>query len=310
MISMFLYLLVFLSSSWADQKHSDSKNRAYCADGWSLVCSNENDCSCFQYVDGYVRYEIAEQICNGFGGNLPSIHSEENNKFLYVFPNDLRRGAWIGLRRINNTFKWVDESDLDYTSWNDDAPTNGANSSDCVHYMGYEDEGYTVPFKWRDSPCTELRPILCEMPLSIPTTTVPPTTTLQPDPCPQNYTEKCFQNNACYCYSVKSSMYWGDGVAACRSEGADMVSIHSSEENNFIREIIPSTAWIGCLYSSIYWVDGTYMNYENWYSSYNSYSLGYIDSSGYWQASSSTSSSLIVVCKVPTYSDVKIILHH
>ncbi|KAK2711718.1 hypothetical protein QYM36_012735 [Artemia franciscana] len=169
-----------------------------------------------------------------------------------IIGNDLRRGAWIGLRRINNISKWVDESDFDYTSWNDGAPTNGANSSDCVHYMGYEDEGYTVPFKWRDSPCTELPPILCEMPLSIPTTTVPPTTTLQPDPCPQNYTEKCFQNNVCYCYSVKSSMYWGDGVAACRSEGADMVSIHSSEENNFIREIIPSRAWIGCLYNSIY----------------------------------------------------------
>ncbi|KAK2701636.1 macrophage mannose receptor 1-like [Artemia franciscana] len=304
------YHQVFIRSKFATfilllvQKHPDSKNGAYCADGWSLVCSNENDCSCFQYVDGYVRYKIAEQICNGFGGELPSIHSEDKNKFLYVFPDDLRRGAWIGLRRVNNSFIWVDESDLNYASWNDDAPTNGANSSDCVHYVGYEDEGYIVPFKWRDSPCTELRPIFCEMPLSKPTTTVPPPTTQQPDPCPNNYTERCFQNNVCYCYSVKQKMYWGDGIAACRNEGADMISIHSSEENSFIREIAGSEiVWIGCLYNSTYWVDGTNMNYENWLSSYNSHNLGYMsfEYSGYWRGSINIGEYMTVVCKKPTY---------
>ncbi|KAK2711717.1 hypothetical protein QYM36_012734 [Artemia franciscana] len=287
-----------------DPDNQISGKGEYCLDGWSLVCSAENDCSCFQYVDGYVRLEVAEQICNGFGGDLVSIHSEDKNKFIYVFPDEFRRGAWIGLKRKNSTFMWVDGSSLDYASWNYDAPTNGANSSDCVHYLGSEDEGYKVPFKWRDSPCTDLRPILCEKPLSTPTTTVPPTTTVEPDPCPTNYTEKCFQNNLCYCYSVKSSMYWGDGVAICRSESADMVSIHSSEENSFIREITPNGAWIGCLYSSRYWVDGTYRTYENWEYSYyhSSYDVAYIQSNGYWHATSSISTSFSVICKVPAYS--------
>jgi len=84
------------------------------------------------------------------------------------------------MRRINNSLIWVDETHLDYTSWNDDSLTNGAHSSDCAHYVGYVDKGYIVPFKWRASPCTDLRSILFEIPLSIPTTTVPPTTTQEP----------------------------------------------------------------------------------------------------------------------------------
>ncbi|XP_065582980.1 calcium-activated chloride channel regulator 1-like [Artemia franciscana] len=144
-----------------------SPSENYCMDGWSLVCSSESDCSCFRYLLSYSSFDVAFEFCDALGGNLPSFHSEDKNNFIYVFQDDLNRGAWIGLKRKNCTFEWIDGSTLDFTSWNDGSPSYNTTSNDCVHFVGYEDEGFTTLFKWQDSPCSELRPILCEMPILI-----------------------------------------------------------------------------------------------------------------------------------------------
>ena len=88
-----------------------------------------------------------KDICEALKGSLPSFHSEDKNTFIYVFQDDLRRRAWIGLRRKNSTFEWGDGSEFDFTSWNDGSPSYGVNASDCVHFVGHEDEGFTLQFK-------------------------------------------------------------------------------------------------------------------------------------------------------------------
>ncbi|KAK2722645.1 hypothetical protein QYM36_002985, partial [Artemia franciscana] len=137
----------------------------HCIDGWSLVCSSESDCSCFRYLVSYSPFDVAVEFCDALGGILPSFHSEDKNNFIYVFQDDLSRGAWIGLKRKNITFEWMDGSMLDFTSWNDGSPSYNTPNKDCVHFVGFEDEGFTTQFRWQDSPCSELRPILCEMPI-------------------------------------------------------------------------------------------------------------------------------------------------
>ncbi|KAK2719383.1 hypothetical protein QYM36_005013 [Artemia franciscana] len=95
-------------------------------------------------------------------------------------------------------------------------------------------------------------------------------------------------------------MYWGDGVALCKKEGAEMVTITSEDENKCILDLIPSNAWIGSLYGSKYWVDGTTVVWKNWYSNtFDGHTVGYISKvhSGNWFTVSSLDARLTVVCK-------------
>ncbi|XP_065558817.1 macrophage mannose receptor 1-like isoform X1 [Artemia franciscana] len=279
-----------------DPDNQVSDNGEYCTGEWKLICSTKDDCSCFQYIDTNFTFEIAQKVCQSLGGDLPSIHSEGKNNLIYILSGDVKHGAWIGLKSKNRVFVGIDGKTLRYESWNDAKPRNGASYGNCVHYVGYEDEDYIEPSKWSHSPCTELRPVMCEKPIQ--TLNALPVKVLQVNNCPENYKEKCFENNVCYCYSVKPSMIWGDGVAICSSEGAYMVSIHSSEENNYIQDIIPNNAWIGRLYNSTYWVDGSHTDYNIWTSSYASYSTGLISkTNGYWYATNLTNDAASVVCK-------------
>ncbi|KAK2705522.1 hypothetical protein QYM36_015795 [Artemia franciscana] len=294
-----------------------------CEDGWDLVCTGEtiNDCSCLKFYDECVRYSTAELIC---GKNLPVIHSELKNKLLFVYPDYFYLGAWIGLKFNGTEFIWVDGSELSVEYWN--LPLNSpTGDGDCVHFVGDKELSYNgQDFKWKDGSCNEYRPLVCEMrPTRIATTitdskteetpevsqtemtTIEPpetTTTEQSGACPPGYTEKCF-DSSCFCYGVKKTLtYWGNAVAVCKSEGADLVSIHSEKENSFINMILEGkNAWIGCLYSSTIWVDGTnFNNYTNWFSTYEAHTLGWMNNDmehGTWMGLYNHALMFYYVCK-------------
>ncbi|XP_053190407.1 lactose-binding lectin l-2-like [Scomber japonicus] len=80
-------------------------------------------------------------------------------------------------------------------------------------------------------------------------------------------------NNRCYKY-IASQMTWADAELYCVSQTANLVSIHSQGENNFIQSLIsnfdPSQGytWIGL--SDIHkegrwmWSDGSAVNFVLW----------------------------------------------
>ena len=66
---------------------------------------------------------------------------------------------------------------------------------------------------------------------------------------------------------------WFDARKSCTTIGSNLISIHSTEENNFLRqEISPvsiSSAWIGLFNlnsadHSYEWVDGSMVDFRNW----------------------------------------------
>ncbi|KAK2720723.1 hypothetical protein QYM36_004570 [Artemia franciscana] len=283
-----------------------SKSGFACEDEWDLLCSSENDCSCLQYIEDRATYSLAERVCKGSGAKLPIIHSELKNKFLFVYPDDFSVGAWIGLQKNDNgQFIWANGNPLtwmDFQNWEGGKPVD---NGDCVHFVGDSDKPLSPneDFKWRNSKCSQYRPILCEKEPVRDSSTHLTTMSLT---CPQEYKEKCFQDNSCYCYAVKKDTptYWGDAIAVCRSEDADMVSIHSDDENEYIREIagMLDFAWIGSLYSSTKWIDGTKMSgYTNWHETYDDHTLGYINLAygGKWMTVSDFGIKLPFVCKKP-----------
>ncbi|VDP08495.1 unnamed protein product [Heligmosomoides polygyrus] len=65
-------------------------------------------------VRSSVFQHMAERECRSHGGHLASIHTPEENNFL--FSDDWF--AWIGLnRQENGRFAWYDGTPLNYTFW-------------------------------------------------------------------------------------------------------------------------------------------------------------------------------------------------
>ncbi|XP_015231949.1 PREDICTED: ladderlectin-like [Cyprinodon variegatus] len=80
--------------------------------------------------------------------------------------------------------------------------------------------------------------------------------------------------NSCYKY-VATLMTWADAEKHCVSQGANLVSIHSMEEENFVKDLIknfdPAEGfnWIGLSDAqqdgTYFWSDGSPFDFSFWY---------------------------------------------
>ncbi|XP_012714516.2 ladderlectin [Fundulus heteroclitus] len=77
----------------------------------------------------------------------------------------------------------------------------------------------------------------------------------------------------CYKY-VATLMTWGDAEQHCLSQGANLVSVHSLEEENFVKMLISNfdpaqgLNWIGLSDAqkdgAFFWSDGSKLSLTNW----------------------------------------------
>ncbi|XP_033972086.1 lactose-binding lectin l-2-like [Trematomus bernacchii] len=82
-------------------------------------------------------------------------------------------------------------------------------------------------------------------------------------------------NNRCYKY-IATDMDWADAELHCVSEGANLVSIHSREEDNFVKSLIKNYdptegwTWIGLSDTQkegrLMWSDGCAAKFVSWSS--------------------------------------------
>ena len=92
--------------------------------------------------------EDAENYCQGEGGHLTSIHSEEENDFVSLLDSDqMRIGGTDVLKE--GTFVWTDGSAFNFTNWGGNNPNNGnGGGQDCVTI------NYGGPGLWDDQSCS------------------------------------------------------------------------------------------------------------------------------------------------------------
>jgi len=110
--------------------------------------------SCY-WVDLEVNYNWTDAIsaCSARNMRVTSIHSQQENDFIYGLTDDKR--CWIGLSdtATEGEFVWSDDTPLDYEGWDGIQP-NGGN---CVEIR----EGGT----WGDDRCELLNPVVCRAPV-------------------------------------------------------------------------------------------------------------------------------------------------
>jgi hypothetical protein len=113
-----------------------------------------------------MNYADAHEACLSRGGDLLSIHSQEEQETIGQVAYASYQGhLWIGIndREVEGTFAWTDGSLVDFEHWNKNEPNDWGSGEDCGHlYEGNEN-------RWNDLPCWHEAGYLCRMPnLSLP----------------------------------------------------------------------------------------------------------------------------------------------
>jgi hypothetical protein len=116
------------------------------------------------YVCGKLEYTKARAFCQAFGTDLVRIGSAAENAFVQnMFPFGVN--AFLGLEDPNGCpggsdgvpckFKWIDLTDISYTSWDPGEPNNSQGIEQCVEMRKSNGQ-------WNDVPCGNPLRVVCE----------------------------------------------------------------------------------------------------------------------------------------------------
>ncbi|XP_041479220.1 echinoidin-like [Lytechinus variegatus] len=137
--------------------------------------------NCYRFFSMNVTWFEAENRCRDFTvpcsdgstdglfqGHLVSVHSREEYSFLTTMYESVRvkrigvsNWVWIGLhdRGTENTFEWIDGTEVEYTPWTPGQPNN-YQEQDCIVFR-QEDE-----YQWHDVSCDydRVEAYICKIP--------------------------------------------------------------------------------------------------------------------------------------------------
>uniref|UniRef100_A0A3P9N3W2 Galactose-specific lectin nattectin-like n=1 Tax=Poecilia reticulata TaxID=8081 RepID=A0A3P9N3W2_POERE len=129
-------------------------NSPACPPGWTQLGSR-----CFIFYFTPRIWSDAEAFCISIGGNLASIHNNEENDFLSeMITRDTGNPSitWVGGHDAitEGQWMWSDGSKFDYSSFALGQPDNFAQSENCleINYSGN---------KWNDRVCNQPWPFIC-----------------------------------------------------------------------------------------------------------------------------------------------------
>ncbi|XP_071824822.1 macrophage mannose receptor 1-like isoform X2 [Apostichopus japonicus] len=218
--------------------------------------------SCFYIDPDPVDFNSAVTLCKDLVSNLATVVDGYEEAFLenMIFHKGLD-SAWIGLTDAehNGIYKWVDDWPVWYTNWGHNEPSRGLQEG-CVAMMS---DG-----SWNDTVCTETKLPICKFTFDS-KPTVPAEVA--------GYCSSGWSGYGSYCYLPVSGdgegFTWQEANDQCQILGAELVSIHSKDENEFVELLVETQLtgedffWFG-LYRNdedgFSWTDFTPVEYDYW----------------------------------------------
>ncbi|RWS20505.1 macrophage mannose receptor 1-like protein, partial [Leptotrombidium deliense] len=224
-------------------------NTALCQCDWAFY---NNRCY-YKSLHIYLNFKEADSYCKKLNASLVSIHSPEENEFVVNFKNKKDK-YWLNGQQQeikSEKFKWLDGSEFNYTNW----------------FLGNQpihlDEDYINCLsifpqngRWQDENCLTRMLLLCVAQSN--------------GSCPYDWT---LYNKQCF-FKDTESMDFVNAQKYCKSLNSSLVSIHSENENEFVRNFIKRyrrNVWLNgkqhaLKSSNIRWLDGSEFNYANWHA--------------------------------------------
>ncbi|CAJ1070748.1 macrophage mannose receptor 1 [Xyrichtys novacula] len=226
-----------------------------CPDGYISWYAN-----CYKLVEEKATWDAAQAACVKEGGNLASIDMSYDQAFVAGVVLQGREDAWIGLRRKDNgSYTWTDGWPVFFTQWGPGEPSN-IKDEGCVSMHGARAFHGT----WNDTKCDVAKNYICK----ISSDTPPPTPTPGDGKCLPFWAP---YGRFCYVvYNGQQGFSWPDSRHYCQSFKAELASIHSRAEVEFIRNINSSkehNLWIGLTRDNNFgwgWTDKTALGFLNW----------------------------------------------
>jgi len=223
--------------------------------------------NCYYLSNNKLKWSEAEESCELGNGHLTSVLNGLESSFLTDKIADVDcanfDNYWSGGNNLVDgvTWQWSDGRPFNYTKWKPGFPIPG-NTFQCISTD--RSNGY-----FANENCNQPKRFVCKFPQS----------SFQSCPsCKIGY-----EMHEGFCYKVFHGMItWSDAEAACVQQEAHLVSIHSIEENNFIRDLLlaqPTDSspdvcddgpwvWIGIWDPlqnlNVTWTDGTSVTFTNW----------------------------------------------
>ncbi|XP_054027215.1 macrophage mannose receptor 1 [Dryobates pubescens] len=303
------------SNGYICQRHKRAENQlppsavpsppGGCPENW-LFFKNK----CYKFFSyAYVNWNTARRRCLDLGGDLASIHSEQEQAFLTLQLKNVFLEPWIGLNDITSelNFIWSDGSAVSYKNWAPDSPKDGdrvlfdslhpedghnLQQFDCVSLKKgpAEDIG-----KWDNKECYKALGYLCQK-KSDPELFQPPATGLA----------LASARSGGVSYSVtRSRMSWEEARKSCNNNGSELASVldpYSQALLFLLAQEHREPLWIG-LNSNM--TKGNYQWTDRWRLGYSKWARGepkqrlacvYLDTDGTWKTAS-CKDKLFSVCK-------------
>ncbi|CAL4064253.1 unnamed protein product [Meganyctiphanes norvegica] len=247
-----------------------------CENGWTHSPDLQK---CYRVFHHPLTWSRSEMNCKAYGGHLASIGSVREENFIH---NMLRTGRmptlynqiWIGLSRTCDEnrscqYTWADGNNKTYLNWDTDAEQSN-HEIGIIENCGAAD---LVTMRLTEKKCHTYYPYVCKIQEGLP---IPPVNTPTEPPvayCADDDKNWLFHDAHCYkavSATLEKKSFW-KSRKRCQEEGAELVSIHSLEENHFINSMIynlsDSALWIGGeanIDSGFHWVDNSSFNFFIW----------------------------------------------
>ncbi|KAM8872531.1 uncharacterized protein ACB058_004460 isoform 1-T1 [Synchiropus picturatus] len=226
-----------------------------CPDGYISWYMN-----CYKLVEEPATWASARATCEKQGGDLASIDMSYDQAFVAGAVLQGETDAWIGLRRKeDDSYMWSDGWPVFFTNWGPGEPSN-IKGEGCVSMHASR----FLHGTWNDTDCDQAKAFVCKISKENP----PPTPAPGDGKCLpfwKPYGRYCY-----YVYNEAQGFSWPDSRHYCREVQAELASIHSRAELEFIRKLDHSKKhhlWIGLTRGENggwSWTDGTAVAFLNW----------------------------------------------
>ncbi|XP_041087362.1 C-type mannose receptor 2 isoform X1 [Polyodon spathula] len=219
--------------------------------------------SCYQFnFQSTLSWSEARVSCQQQGADLLSINEIHEQTYINGLLTGYSSSLWIGLNDldINGGWQWSDASPLKYLNWEPDQPDNS--EEDSCGVIRTETSG-----RWQNKNCEMALPYVCKKkPNTTPNTTTAETyQRVECDGAWQQFQSSCYLRN-----SEKTS--WPEARQACHKMEADLVSIHTLLELEFVVKYMKRDVdelWIGLndgkQQMNFEWSDGTQVLFTFWH---------------------------------------------
>ncbi|XP_076879089.1 galactose-specific lectin nattectin-like [Brachyhypopomus gauderio] len=116
---------------------------------------------CYRFFSSYVTWAEAENACLRYGGNLASVHTVSEYRFLQNLIKEMSGSfplTWIGGHDgvKEGQWLWSDGTEVNFYYWRTNQPDNYLNNEDCMQ-MNAGDE-----LKMNDNICYTRNPFVCK----------------------------------------------------------------------------------------------------------------------------------------------------